>query len=132
MSTKDTLDRLAKDLGGEIEEVCALPDGSGFATMTMPLPKDHWLHEGAYPVPPMPFRMGKGDPRRKAMEEAIWAAAKYAVRASTMRGQDMDFDPDALCQNMVVGMLGYHTPNALAGDDDWANPDPVPPYWRID
>jgi hypothetical protein len=47
-----------------------------------------------------------------------------------MHGQEMDFDPDALCQNLVVGLLGYHTPDGLTSDT-WANPDPVPPLHEI-
>ncbi len=29
---------------------------------------------------------------------------------ATMKGKEQDFDPDALIQNLIVGMLGYHTP----------------------
>ena len=44
--------RLANDLGGTIDEVGELPDGSGFATMSFPLPKDHWLTAEGYDEPP--------------------------------------------------------------------------------
>jgi hypothetical protein len=53
----------------------------------------------------MPMRVGVGS-KRDALAHQIRAAARYAIRASTMRGQEMDFDPDALAQNMVVGLLG--------------------------
>lgn len=103
--------KLAKDLGGKIETMQRLPDGSGFAVMSMPLPKDHWLTVPGYNEPPTPFLMGTDDPRRKEWAQKIRAAGKYAVRASTMNGKDNDFDPDAMLQNFVVGMLGYWTPD---------------------
>ena len=56
----------------------------------------------------------------------IREAARYAVKGATMNGEAMDFDPDAMVQNFIVGMLGYHTPDALS-DDEWANPQIVPP-----
>ena len=40
-----------------------------------------------------------------------------------------DFDPDAMVQNFVVGMLGYHTSDALT-NDEWALPDPIPEPWN--
>lgn len=109
-------------MSGDVEKVGALPDGSGFATVNWPLPKDHWLYEDKYNVPPMPFRCGTNDPdTRNAMKCDIVAAARYAVRCATMNGKVDDFDPDALVQNMVVGMLGYYTPDGFS-ENDWANP----------
>lgn len=97
------------------------------------LPKDHWIYQkgpdGFDLPPPMVFRMASGYSRQQAAQK-IWEAAKYAVRGATMHGTAMDFDPDALCQNLVVGMLGYHTEDGLT-DDAWANPDPVPPLHEI-
>jgi len=121
---------LAAAVGGKVDFVSdPLPDGSGFATMSLPLPKDHWIYataEGYTPPPPMPFRIGtEGAPvlnrTREMWAEGIRAACRYAVQASTMRGQEMDFDPDAMVQNMVVGMLGYWTPDGLSMDA-WVNP----------
>ena len=89
--------------------------------MSMPLPKDHWLTEDGYNVPPMGLRMGTDNPERRAMNAKVRAAAKYAVRCATMNGKVIDFDPDALCQSMIVGLLGYHTPDGL-NSDAWANP----------
>lgn len=113
----------------EIPAANVLPDGSAFMVGSLPLPKDHWLYaenaDGFLEPPPMPFRMGTDDPRRQAFKAAVWAAAKYAVRASTSRGKDADFDPDALCMNMVVGLLGYHTADGL-DPEPWGNPEPVP------
>ena len=115
---------LVKQPGQEtdLSTVTILPDGSAFAMASYPPPKTHWLYAEGYNVPPMPLRMGTDNPERKAMNQKVWAAAKYAVRSATMNGKEPDFDPDALCQNMVVGLLGYHTANGLSSDS-WANPD---------
>lgn len=117
------IDQLVNEIGGKIEEAAILPDGSGFAVASFPLPKDHWLtaNPDDFNVPPMPFRRGTLDPSREKWAEKIRAAARYAVRCATMNGKDDDFDPDALVQNMVVGMLGYWTADGLSSDD-WANP----------
>lgn len=115
--------------GGKIEESARLPDGSGFMTASFPLRKDHWIYEtdkdGFGLPPPMPFRMGDGEQRR-AWADKIRAAGRYAVRASTMNGKTEDFDPDAMLQNFVVGMLGYFTADGSSGES-WSNPDPLPP-----
>lgn len=111
--------KLSEDLGGTIEEIGALPDGSGFAVMSMPLPANHWLTaEGTGPYgynePPMPFRVGCDKTitvalTREEFAEKIREAGKYAARCATMNGKEDDFDPDALLSNLVVGMLGYWT-----------------------
>ena len=166
----DVLKEIASACDGKINEVGILPDGSGFATMSMPLRPDHWIYgkefNGEYEAPPMVFRMGaesravvdvfdhsgaKQKPSvveleeilahtpagaasirpdgsivvgmtREEMAEKIREAGKYAVRSATMQGKEMDFDPDALLQNLVVGFLGYWTEDGLSGCDDWANP----------
>jgi hypothetical protein len=112
---------------GVVGGATKLPDGSAFAVMSMPLPKNHWIYgdesvenEGFEP-PPMPMRMGTDNPHRKPMEDMVRQAARYAIRSATMKGKEDDFDPDALVQQLVVGMLGYFTPNGLSGDE-WANP----------
>ncbi len=120
---------LIENAGGKVEEVGLLPDGSGFAIGSFPLPKDHWLtaNPEAFNVPPMPFRMGKGEPERRRYEQALRAAGRYAVRCATYNGKEMDFDPDALIQNLITGFLGYHTATGLSSDE-WANPSPAPTY----
>ncbi len=107
--------------------ITVLPDGSAFCTASFPLPKDHWLYAETdeYEPPPMPFRRGTDDSERKDWEAKVRAAGRYAVRSATMNGKEKDFDPDALVQNLVVAMLGYHTPDGLS-KDGWANPAPVP------
>lgn len=126
---KHPVEEIAETLGGTIESAGKLPDGSGFATVSFPLGKDHWLYtkgpDGFSLPPPMPFRMASGA-ARQAMAAKIWEAGKYAVRGATMHGECEDFDPDALVQCLVVGMIGYFTEDGLSSDA-WANPDPVPP-----
>lgn len=101
---------LAAQIGATIDpaSVGRCPDGSGFCVMSMPLPADHWLTAEGDNEPPAPMRIGTGQ-RRLELAEQIRAAARYAVRASTMNGKEMDFGPDAMVQNMVVGLLGYWT-----------------------
>ena len=139
--------QIADMVGGKIESVAVLPDGSGAATVSLPLPKDHWIY--GYPSvenhgngwsfepSPMPLRMERGaittitihrlnkDEIRRLtkdeMAELIRSVGKYAIRASTSNGKENDFDPDAMLQNLVVGFLGYWTETGLSSDD-FANP----------
>jgi hypothetical protein len=143
--------KMIEDCGGKIETVGSLPDGSGFATASFPLRSDHWIYgdkkledKYGFEAPPMPLRIGNGEllspatlfyvnkhPElvdREALADMLRDAGRYAVRASTMKGKEMDFDPDAMLQNLVVGMLGYWTETGLS-QDDFGNPKgcPVPP-----
>lgn len=120
------VEKLITEAGGKVESAGALPDGSGFMTASFPLPKDHWLTADGYNVPPMPFRCGTDNPRHRELCEAIRAAGRYAVRASTMNGREIDFDPDAMLQNFIVGLLGYHTADGTSSDAIF-NPEPLPP-----
>ncbi len=126
--TKHPVERIAETVGGTIEEIGALPDGSGFATVSVPLPKGHWLYTERYEPPPMPFRIGTDDPLRQDLEKMAYAAAEYAIRSATDNGKIKDYDPDAMCQNFVVGLLGYYTSDGLSHDSDCPefDPDPVP------
>lgn len=131
------VEQLADAVGGKLDYVSGpLPDGSGFATMSLPLPANHWLMVDGSNEPPMPFRIGEEEnglnvlPRirsRQEFAEKLREAAKYAIRASTMNGKIIDFDPDAMLQNFVVGMLGYWTPNALSSLDGDDETTPRPP-----
>jgi hypothetical protein len=109
--------QLIEQSGGKVHEVCGpLPDGSGFMLASFPLPKDHWIYQEEEGVrkSPAPFLRGTSDPERKDWERKISEAARYAIRGATLRGKDMDFDPDALVQNMIVGMLGLFTPDGTS------------------
>lgn len=117
--------KMIEDAGGTVQEMGLLPDGSGFATASFPLRKDHWLFDEGDNVPPMPFRLRGDDPRRAAVNDMVRAAARHAIRATTMNGKEEDFDPDAMVQNFVVGMLGYHSADALCGETS-GDPSPVP------
>lgn len=104
--------------GGTVNEIVGpLSDGSGFMTASFPLPKTHWIYQETG-EPPMPFRMGTANSNRQEWVEKIRDATKYAVKASTMNGEDMDFDPDAMVQNMIVGMLGYWTRDGRSHADE--------------
>ena len=106
--------REVQRLGQEIEQepVMILPDGSAFGVMSFPLPDDHWLYA------PNEYRDGEYEPidlpkpiLTHALRDAVVAAVRYAVRGATMRGQETDFDPDALVQNAVYALCGpYATP----------------------
>ena len=95
----------------EQEPVTLLPDGSAFGVMSFPLPDDHWLYT------PNEYRDGEYEPLdlpkpilTHALRNEVVAAVRYAVRSATMRGQEKDFDPDALVQNAVYALCGpYNT-----------------------
>ena len=98
----------------DVKWAARLPDGSGAAVGSLPLPKDHWLYTEGHNVPPMPMRIGVG-PGRSALAEDIREAARFAIRASTMNGKEVDFDPDAMVNNMIIGLLGYWTEDGTHG-----------------
>lgn len=89
-------------------EVFKLPDGSAVSVVSMPLPKDHWIYAEGPNVPPMPFKMGVGA-ERSLLQSKVREAAKYAIRCVTSNGTKEDSDPDALIQQLIVGIFGYHT-----------------------
>jgi hypothetical protein len=148
MNPPEAVKKLAEDLGGKITSVGDHGDGTGFATMSFPLPKDHWLYKYENgdvagsgvrcDVPPMPFRMGKRARINIAIhneqsgplvlnlslsefEALISKAGRYAIRASTEHGKDNDWDPDAVLQNLRVAFTGYCTDNGLSSES-WADP----------
>ncbi len=112
--------QLADAVGGTIESLERLPDGSGACVLSMPLPADHWLTQPGFNEPPMPFQRGTAAADRIEWADKIRTAAKYAICASTMNGEINDFDPDAMVQNFIVGMLGYWTPDGTSSDSDLA------------
>ncbi len=88
-------------------KVTLLPDGSAFATMSFPLPKNHWLYA------PRQYLAGHDEPVELPSpvlthtdRDRVVAAIRYAVRGATMCGTAMDFDPDALVQNAVYALCG--------------------------
>ena len=92
------------------EPVMILSDGSAFGVMSFPLPDDHWLYA------PNEYKDGEYEPidlpkpiLTHELRYAVVAAVRYAVRGATMRGQETDFDPDALVQNAVYALCGPYT-----------------------
>lgn len=106
-----------KESQAKAPETTVLPDGSAFFTGSLPLPKDHWLYAEGAEAPPAPLRLGVDSPLRQPLADALKAAVQYGVRASTMNGTDANFDPDAVVQNVIVGLLGYWTSDGTLGGD---------------
>lgn len=110
--------RVFKDLieqsCGVLEDVIVTQDGHGAAVASFPLRKDHWIYDECHDVPPAPWRTGTSNKDRQLLEESVRIAAKYAIRSATMNGKIVDFDPDAMVQNFIVGMLGYFTPDGFS------------------
>lgn len=105
---------LADMVGGTIHEVGMHPGGeSGFATMSFPLPEDHWLYErtedGYTPEPQPSMLVGGGSKSAYYLERIIRPAVQYALRCATRCGRDDDFDPDCVLQQVRIGLFGYHT-----------------------
>lgn len=89
------------------DNVTILPDGSAFGVMSFPLPKHHWLYANRE------YRDGEVEPIElskpiltREMQEHVVSAIRYAIRASTDCGRDMDFDPDAMVLNAVYALCG--------------------------
>ena len=93
--------------GFTMSEPTLLPDGSGFGTMSFPLPKDHWIYkereyeDGAIEPNDLPAPVLTHSFRRQVI-----AAIRYAIRSATNCGKEDDFDPDALVQNAVYALCG--------------------------
>jgi len=126
LPVEEAVRNLIHDLGGEVVDgPVVLPDDSGFITASFPLPKSHWLTQPGQNVPPIPLLQGTNHPGRQWWSEALRAAGKYALRCATMNGTEVDLDPDALLQNLVVGFLGYNTPSGLFDEEEF---NPRQPY----
>ena len=107
------------------EPVTLLPDGSAFAVMSYPLPKDHWLYadrqynDGEYE----PVELGKPVLTHE-LRDAVVSAVRYAIRGATNCGKEVDFDPDALVQNAVYALCGpFTSPPASKQRVDWIDPN---------
>lgn len=88
-------------------EVTVLPDGSACDVIVLPLPENHWMYEpiGECPYPTL-GESGDALGIRRALTERIRTAGRYAIKAATSSGKEMDFDPDALLQNFVLALMG--------------------------
>lgn len=125
---QNVLEEIAEVVGGKIESVSGpLPDGSGFAVMSMPLPKDHWLTQPGENLTPGPLFIKLRDEAllrapllavSLSTKEVIRAAARYAIRCATANGTIQDFDPDAMVQGFERAMIGYtNTCEPIKKDD---------------
>jgi hypothetical protein len=99
--------------GFTMSEPTILPDGSGFGTMSFPLPKDHWIYkereyeDGAIEPNDLPAPI-----LTHSFHRQVIAAIRYAVRSATNCGKGDDFDPDALVQNAVYALCGPYGSSA--------------------
>ena len=126
------LNDLADAVDGTIHEVGALPDGSGFATMSFALREDHWLYErtpeGYAPLPKYHMLAPKQSLAREYLEPLVMDAVRYGVKCATLDGREDDFDPDALVGQARNGLFGLHTETGLSTDvSDRALFDPPNP-----
>ena len=78
-------------------EIIDLPDGSGFLILSYALPKDHWIYDSDHTPHPV---------LNHSYRKNIVDAVRYATRGATMNGKEMDFDPDALVQNVLYALCG--------------------------
>lgn len=80
-----------------------LPDDSAFFTAQQPLPKDHWLYQDEVAC----SLFIEVTPEEHAdWHKQLLPIFRNAIRGATNFGREMDFDPDALVQNLMVGTLG--------------------------
>ena len=75
-----------------------LPDGSAFFTLSLPLPKDHWLYDESSNTP-----IASLDACHR---HSVIEAVKYAIRSATRNGTEVDFDPDALVNSACYALIG--------------------------
>lgn len=130
MSSENPLDligQLADETGGTVTEVGLLPDGSGFATLSTPLPADHWIYErvafNGGPeefCPPAAWTMlvGGRTQVRRYLAEVLAPGIKAGVRDATRGGREEDFDPDVVVTQSINGLLGVHTESGMSTDPE--------------
>jgi len=79
--------------------ITILPDDTAVIVMKTELPRTHWLYMVEPNNPPSPT-MNQGS------RQDIIKAMRWAIRASTNNGMDMNFDPDAMVMNMCYALMG--------------------------
>ena len=93
-----------------MKDATILPDGSAFAICSLHLPADHWLYRDYVYMPNSVDPVELPSPCLTHEDrDRVVSAIRYAIRGATMRGQEMDFDPDALVQNAVYALCGPFT-----------------------
>lgn len=102
--------------------VTVLPDGSAVMLTSTPLPKDHWLYEGTENNLPKCVLTSEIVQDSEKLKYLIRTAGKYAIKTCTRNGQDMDFDPDAMLQALVLALLGQQNFCSLIADNKTSSP----------
>jgi len=130
--TPQLISDLADMTGGTIHEcVNDLGDGSGFATMSFPLPEDHWLYTtdkyGFTPNPEYRLLVGGHYKTRRYLEDQMLPGVQHGIKAATSNGRLEDFDPDALAKNVLIANFGVYTETGLSGSEGNYKPDPEEP-----
>ena len=104
--------------GGTVQNVTKLTDQDGMFVASWPLPKDHWLYTESDNEPPMGMLMGTNDPQRAELQKHVVAAVRYAYKVNTRNGTDLDLDPDSLVNDVVIGLMGWYTPDGTNNTSD--------------
>lgn len=114
--TSQLVSELADMTGGTVLEEGVHPGGdSGFAILSMELPKDHWIYEvdqydcAPEPVPTM--LVGGRTRVRKYLDDIVRDGIRNGVRVATRSGREQDFDPDVIVQQARNGMFGVYSPD---------------------
>jgi hypothetical protein len=92
----EMVQEIADMTNGDIDSM-GFFDNHGYATISYPLPKNHWIYQ-KNPVDP-PDRIYS--PITNELRHDIIESAKWAIRAATDSGRIEDFDPDAILQNIL-------------------------------
>lgn len=88
-----------------------LPDDSSFFVASFPLPEDHWIYsKDEHQAMPQVYIQTNRD--------VIRNAAKWAIKACTYDGKDMDFDPDALVNSLVRAICGQSVATAFHSNEE--------------
>jgi hypothetical protein len=93
-------------------QITKLPDGSACFVGNMPLPKTHWIYkpseeleQACVPVIPTTDTVVQ-EAFREQLRKEVSKAVKRSLNICTHQGTDMDFDPDAVVQTLLVELLG--------------------------
>lgn len=129
--TADEVAALIRAAGGQVDEAALLPDGSGCMVGSFPLPADHWLTRPGENTPPGTMDDAPEDLKRE-LWDLVLPAAQHALRAATDNGRIIDLDPDALIQNLKLGLFGYRrdafvTEQGRACGGDWGQEPTLEP-----
>jgi hypothetical protein len=74
---------------------------------------NHWVMRQGQNIPPTPPAITVAFPEgdritlaRAVTHKELRTAARFAIRAATNNGTILDFDPDALIQNLEIALFG--------------------------